>query len=71
LATHVAGEQRGTPTLSWWQVSWFSQLPAQQSQDELQDIVLSLHTSPSGLQPIGLRQTPILSPELMTHVTGL
>jgi len=52
-------------------VSCVSQLPAQQSHDELQDIVLSLQTSPSGLHPIGLRQIPIVSPALMTHVTGL
>jgi hypothetical protein len=51
-------------------VSWFSQLPAQQSHDELHDIVFSLQTSPSGLQPIGLRHTP--RPGMyMTHVTGL
>jgi hypothetical protein len=37
--THVAGAHRGTPTLSWWQVSCVSQLPAQQSHDELHDIV--------------------------------
>jgi hypothetical protein len=57
-ATHVAGAQRGTPTLSCLQVSIVSQLPAQQSHDALQLIVLSLQTSPSGLQLIGLRQTP-------------
>jgi hypothetical protein len=51
-------------------VSWFSQLPAQQSQDELHDVVLSLQTSPSGLQPSGKRQTPTF-PDVMTHVTGL
>ena len=69
-AVHVAGAQRGTPTLSCLQVSSFSQLPAQQSHDELQDIVFSLHTSPSGLQPIGLRQTPTVAGDVMTHVTG-
>jgi hypothetical protein len=51
-------------------VSWFSQLPAQQSHDELHDIVASLQTSPSGLQPIGLRHTPTPGTEPMTHVTG-
>jgi hypothetical protein len=56
--THVAGAHRGTPTLSCLHVSIVSQLPAQQSHDALQLIVLSLHTSPSGLQLIGLRQTP-------------
>jgi hypothetical protein len=71
LATQVAGEHRGTPTLSWWQVSLVSQLPAQQSHDELQDIVASLHTSPSGLQPIGKRQIPTVSGAVMTQVTGL
>jgi hypothetical protein len=62
---------RGTPTLSWWHVSWFSQLPLQQSHEALHDIVLSLQTSPSGLQPIGLRHTPTVAPGLITHVTGL
>jgi hypothetical protein len=33
--------------------------------------VASLHTSPSGLQPIGLRQTPTVAGDVMTHVTGL
>jgi hypothetical protein len=69
--THCAGEHRGTPTLSWWHVSCVSQLPLQQSHDELHDIVFSLHTSPSGLQPIGLRQTPTGLPALMTQVTPL
>src|SRR5258708_37491682 len=69
--THWAGEHRGTPTLSWWQVSWFSQLPAQQSHDALQLMVASLQTSPSGLQPIGRRQTPIVLGAVMTQVTGL
>ena len=61
--------QRGTPTLSCLHVSWVSQLPLQQSHDELQDIVCSLQTSPSGLQPMGRRHTPTV-PEVMTQVTG-
>jgi hypothetical protein len=69
--THWAGEHRGTPTLSWWHVSSVSQLPAQQSHDELQLIVASLQTSPSGLHPIGKRQTPTVAGAVMTHVTGL
>jgi hypothetical protein len=69
--THTAGPQRGTPTLSWWQVSAFSQLPAQQSHEALQLIVLSLQTSPSGLQLFGLRQTPTVAGGVMMHVTGL
>jgi hypothetical protein len=69
--THCGPVQRGTPTLSCLQVSCVSQLPAQQSHDELQDIVFSLHTSPLGLQPIGSRQTPKGPPALMSHVTGL
>jgi hypothetical protein len=52
-------------------VSSFSQLPLQQSHEELHDTVLSLHTSPSGLQPIGLRQTPTVDGAVMTHVTGI
>jgi hypothetical protein len=69
--THWAPVQRGTPTLSCLQVSSVSQLPAQQSQDELQDIVASLQTSPFGLQHIGLRQMPTGPPPLRSHVTGL
>jgi hypothetical protein len=53
------------------QVSSVSQLPAQQSHDELHDIVASLQTSPFGLQPIGLRQIPTGPPPLVSHVTGL
>jgi hypothetical protein len=52
-------------------VSSVSQFPAQQSHDELQDIVFSLHTSPFGLQPIGFLQTPTVAGEVMTHVTGI
>jgi hypothetical protein len=52
-------------------VSIVSQLPLQQSHDELQDIVFSLQTSPSGLHPIGLRQTPTVFGGVMTQVTGL
>ena len=69
--THVPGEQRGTPRLSWWQVSWFSQLPEQQSHEALHDIVASLQMSPSGLQPIGLRQVPTVAGGVMVHVTGV
>jgi hypothetical protein len=52
-------------------VSCVSQLPAQQSHDELQDIVWSLQTSPSGLQPMGLRQMPTVAGAVMLQVTGL
>ena len=68
-AVHCAGAQRGTPTLSCLQVSWVSQLPAQQSHEALQLIVLSLQTSPSGLQPIGLRHTPTVAGAVITQVT--
>jgi hypothetical protein len=68
---HCAGAHLGTPTLSCLQVSWVSQLPLQQSHEALQDIVFNLHTSPSGLQPIGFRQTPTTAGGLMTQVTGL
>jgi hypothetical protein len=68
--THCAAAQRGTPRESCLHVSWW-QLPAQQSHDELHDIVASLHTSPSGLQPIGLRQMPTVAGDVMEHVTGL
>jgi hypothetical protein len=70
-ATHCAPVHRGTPTLSCLQVSSVSQLPEQQSQDELHDMVASLQTSPLGLHPIGLRQMPTGPPPLMSHVTGL
>jgi hypothetical protein len=52
-------------------VSSFSQFPEQQSHEELHDIVLSLHTSPSGLHPMGRRQTPTFAGAVITHVTGL
>jgi hypothetical protein len=61
-ATHVAPAQRGTPTLSGRHVFWW-QLPAQQSHDALHDIVARRQTSPSGLQLIGLRQTPSGPPD--------
>jgi hypothetical protein len=70
-ATHCAPAHRGTPTLSCLQVSIVSQLPLQQSHEELQDIVFSLQTSPSGLHPIGFRQTPSVPGVVMSHVTGL
>jgi hypothetical protein len=69
--THWASAQRGTPTLSCLHVSSVSQLPAQQSHDELHDIVASLHTSPLGLQPMGSWQIPIGSPPLLLQTTGL
>ena len=69
--THWTPVQRGTPMLSCLHVSSFSQLPAQQSHDELQLIVASLHTSPFGLQPWGNRQMPTGPPPLMSQVTGL
>jgi hypothetical protein len=69
--THCAGAQRGTPTLSWWQVSWVSQLPLQQSHDALHEALFSLHTSPSGLHPIGLRHTPTVAGAVITQVTGM
>lgn len=68
---HCAGAHLGTPTLSCLHVSCVSQLPAQQSQDELQLIVLSLQTSPSGLQPEGRRQTPTVLGAVITQVTAI
>jgi len=69
-ARHAAPVHRGTPTLSGLHVSLFSQLPAQQSHDALQDIVASLQTSPLGLHPIGLRHTPSGPPPEKSQVTG-
>lgn len=63
--------QRGTPTLSGLHVSRFSQLPAQQSHEALHDVVASLQTSPFGLQPTGLRQTPTVFGAVIEHVTGI
>jgi hypothetical protein len=57
-ATHCNPAQRGTPSRSGLQVSWVSHDPLQQSQETLHDIVGSLQASPSGLQPMGFRQTP-------------
>lgn len=68
---HAAAVQRGTPTLSSLQVSCVSQLPAQQSHDELQDIVESLQTSPFGLHPWGFTQTPTVLPGAIEQDTGL
>jgi hypothetical protein len=70
-ATHWAAAQRGTPMLSCLQVSSVSQFPLQQLHDELHDIVFSLHTSPSGLQPIGFRQMPTVAGEVMSQVTAM
>jgi hypothetical protein len=67
----TASAQRGTPRLSCLQVSCVSQLPAQQSHDELHDMFCSLQTSPLGLHPMGRRQTPSGPPPLMSQVTGL
>jgi hypothetical protein len=69
--THVRAAQRGTPRLSCLHVSSFSQLPLQQSHEALHDIVASLQTSPSGLQPMGLVQMPTALGAVMSHVTGL
>jgi hypothetical protein len=66
--THWTFVHRGTPTLSCLQVSIVSQLPLQQSHDELHVIVLSLQTSPLGLHPGGFWQTP--TPLLTLQVTG-
>lgn len=70
-ASTQAPVQRGMPTLSSLHVSAFSQLPEQQLQDALHDIASSLQTSPSGLQPIGLRHTPTVNGGVMSQVTGL
>ncbi len=50
-------------------VSCVSQLPLQQSHEALQLIVCNLHTSPFGLQPVGLRHTPRGPPPEKSHVT--
>jgi len=68
--THWVAAHRGTPRLSGLHVSLTSQLPLQQSHEALHEVVLSLQTSPSGLHPIGLRQTPTVAGAVMTQVTG-
>jgi hypothetical protein len=70
-ATHCAAAQRGTPTESSLQVSPWWQLPLQQSHEALHDSVSRRHTSPSGLQPCGLRHTPIELGGVMSQVTGV
>jgi hypothetical protein len=70
-ATHATPVHRGTPTLSGLQVSMLLQLPAQQSQDALHDIVASLHTSPFGLHPCGFTHTPTVLPAAIEQTTGL
>jgi hypothetical protein len=67
---HCSPWQRPTPTLSGLQVATFSQLPLQQSHEALQFVVGSLHTSPSGLQPIGFRQRPRALPGIIWQMTG-
>ena len=67
---HCIAAHRGTPTASSLHVSSFSQLPLQQSHDALHDIVASLQTSPSGLQPIGFLHVPTMFGAVMSHVTG-
>jgi hypothetical protein len=69
VATHVAPVQRGTPMMSGLHVSMVWQLPEQQSHDALHDLVESLQTSPFGLHPVGLRQTPSGLPAAITQVT--
>jgi hypothetical protein len=67
--TQVEFVQRGTPTLSGLQVSLW-QLPLQQSHDAVHDALARRHTSPFGLQDIGLRQTPRTFPGEIEHAPG-
>jgi hypothetical protein len=55
--------------LSGRQVSAW-QLPLQQLHVALHDIPASRQTSPSGLQPMGLRQTPTVLGGVRLQVTG-
>jgi len=70
-ATHVAAAQRATPSSSGLHVSWFVQLPLQQSHKRLQLSVASLHSSPSGLHPIGTLQKPVVAGGVIAHVAGV
>jgi len=69
--THCSAAQRGMPTLSNLQVFFVLQLPLQQSHEALHIAPGTLHTSPSGLQPWGFWQTPIVNGAVLLHVTGL
>jgi hypothetical protein len=69
--THAWAAHRGTPSVSSLHVSCVSQLPLQQSHDALHDMVASLQTSPSGLQPMGFLHTPTMFGGVMLQVTGL
>jgi hypothetical protein len=57
--------QRGTPTLSRRHAVFLLPRPAQQSWLALQDVVMSLQTSPFGVQPMCCWQKPFM------HTTGL
>jgi hypothetical protein len=59
------------PTLSNLQVFLVLQLPLQQSHEALHIAPGTLQTSPSGLQPCGLRHTPTVNGGVIWHVTGL
>jgi hypothetical protein len=69
--TQDAPAHRGTPSVSGLQVSWVWQLPLQQSQLALHDMVCSRQMSPSGLQPMGFLHTPTVLGAVMLQVTGL
>jgi hypothetical protein len=71
-SAHCALAQRGTPSLSCLQVSSVSQLPEQQSQVALHDIVDSLQTAPFGsqLRPAS-EQMPRVAPGLIWQTTFL
>jgi hypothetical protein len=59
------------PTLSNLHVFFVLQFPLQQSHEALHIAPGTLQTSPSGLQPCGLRQTPTVNGAVNWHVTGL
>jgi hypothetical protein len=67
--TQVESVQRGTPSMSGLHVSWW-QLPLQQSHDALHDAAANRHTSPFGLQALGLRHTPRTLGGAMLHDPG-
>jgi len=70
-ATQVAAAQRATPPSSGLHVSWFVlQLPLQQSHKRLHPSVASLHSSPSGLHPIGTLQKPVVAGGVIAPVAG-
>jgi hypothetical protein len=70
-ATQATAVHRGTPSSSGLQVAWDRELPEQQLEPALHELVETLQISPSGLHPIAAAQTPSVLPAEMLQVTGV